>query len=44
MNILDMTKEDFEKVSLRKNFMAPVPKFSSLVIIPTTQVYGVCCC
>lgn len=37
MKIHEMTKEDFQKVPLRRNFMAPVPKFRSLVIIPTDR-------
>ena len=37
MKITEMTREDFEKVPRRKNFMAPVPKFRSLVIIPTDE-------
>ena len=39
MNINDMTREDFEKVPQRQNFMAPVPKFRRLVIIPTNEVH-----
>lgn len=37
MKIHEMTKEDFSKVPIRRNFMAPVPMFKSLVIIPTDQ-------
>ena len=37
MRVQEMTREDFEKVPRRKNFMAPVPKFRSLVIIPTDE-------
>lgn len=37
MKVQEMTREDFKSVPRRKNFMAPVPKFRSLVIIPTDE-------
>lgn len=37
MKVQDMTREDFEKVPHRKNFMSVVKPFKSLVIIPTNE-------
>ena len=37
MKVQEMTRDDFKNVPQRKNFMAPVPKFRSLVIIPTDE-------
>ena len=37
MKVQDMTREDFEKVPQRKNFMSVVKPFRSLVIIPTDE-------
>ena len=37
MKVQEMTREDFEKVPCRKNFMDTVPTFRSLIIIPTDE-------
>ena len=37
VNILEMTREDFQKVPFRKSFCSELPPFESLVIIPTDR-------
>lgn len=37
MNIMKMTREDFQKVPFRNSFDSKLPPFESLVIIPTDE-------